>query len=63
MRIGTPWSSSTHPLPGFAYVCRPTDEARLNKTLLPLITVADINSRAGRLTHEDSCVIKTVEHK
>lgn len=38
-------------------------EARLNKTLLPTITVDDINARAAKLTHQHSAVYKTVEHK
>jgi len=38
-------------------------EARLNKTLLPRITITDVNNRAAHLTHKDSCVVKTVEHK
>ncbi|WIA32467.1 hypothetical protein OEZ86_003287 [Tetradesmus obliquus] len=38
-------------------------EARLNKTLLPLITVEDINARAATLTHRHSAVFKSVEHK
>jgi hypothetical protein len=38
-------------------------EARLNKTLLPLITVEHINSRAAGLTHRHSAVVKSVEHK
>jgi hypothetical protein len=38
-------------------------EARLNKTLLPLIAVDDINKRAAGLTHRHSAVFKSVEHK
>ncbi|WIA12333.1 hypothetical protein OEZ85_012387 [Tetradesmus obliquus] len=38
-------------------------EARLNKTLLPLISVEDINARAATLTHRHSAVFKSVEHK
>jgi hypothetical protein len=38
-------------------------EARLNKTLLPLISVDDINKRAASLTHRHSAVFKSVEHK
>lgn len=38
-------------------------EARLDKSLLPLISLGDVNERAARLTHTHSAVFKSVEHR
>jgi hypothetical protein len=38
-------------------------EARLDKTLLPMITLEDVNARAALFTHTNSAVFKSVEHR
>lgn len=52
-----PTPHPTHTTPGQRY------EARLDKTLLPLITLQDVNQRAALLTHTNSAVFKSVEHR
>lgn len=50
-------------LPGCAPPPGQHYEARLTKSLLPLIRLEHLNAVAQRLTHDASAVFKTVEHK
>ena len=38
-------------------------EARLSKTLLPRVTVADVQAVANHCRVENSCLVKAIAHK